>query len=540
MGIVRGATLRGVTITDNLYTIGTPGARDFGVAVYQGALPANFSALAGTATRGHSDFGNYQYQDSSFMVWIPKFYYKISTLTIDVKGIDTYATTALANADGYALHRAFIDGGSEKDGFFIDKYMCSQNTYGGKEIASSIKNGLPISTDADHNSIVGLTACDMNAYWETIDAAKGRGSSFHVASRLQYSALAMLSMAHGQTSSSTTNCAWYDATNNFPKGCNNNALGDINDNMVVWESDGYSNCGKTGSAGYGGGAGNEFAKLTHNGQACGVADLNGLMWEVSLGLTAIRTTNIIEAMSSANPCVVTWTGHGMSTGAYVQVGDTDITQVDWTALNDKIYAITVIDANSFSLDGVDSSAWAAYDAAVDPGQIHKATFYATKQATAMKDFTSDNSSATGHWGATGVAAMMDSFTPMFETGYASNGCGQRFGSGANQVLSEATSGTGWLLSGLGFPKDKDGIDTTGTNLFGKDYFYQCLKNELCLLSCGGWNYLSGAGAWYVAWNHHRTASSNYVGFRAACYFDQPSDNEAMVMEIHSEAISFLF
>lgn len=505
------------SIYDN---IGTPGQKGFGVGICRREL-AGFSGLAGTFDINNDNYGNYQYQDGSIMVWIPKFYYRIAHASnptygtygvnsIDIKGTDIYATTAAANADDYALHRAFIDGGSERDGFFIDKYMCSQNTYGGDEIASSIKNGLPISTHADHNPIASLAACSANAYYETINAANARGSSFHVASRFQHAALAMLSMAHGQASSDTTHCAWYDATNNFPKGCNNNALGDTDDGTVSYTSDGYSNCGKTGS-------GTPFAKTTHNGQACGIADLNGLMWEVSLGVTAIRTTVGIEGMTRANPCVVTWTGQAPATGDYVMIGDSDITQADWTALNDKIFAVTNIDANTFSLDGVDSSGFAAdYDAGTDPGQIHKANFHAAKQATAMKDFTSGNSGATDHWGATGVDAMMDSFTPAFKTGYASNGYIQRFGSGANQVLSEATSGAGWLLSGLGFPKDKDGIDTIGTNLFGKDYFYQYLRNELCLLSCGLWGSGSYAGVWRVAWRYARADSSHGVGFRCAC------------------------
>jgi len=467
-----------------------------------------------------ANYGNYQYLDGSIMVWVPKFYYKISTNSIDIKSIYDYPTTALANAAGYALHRAFIDGGAEKAGFMFDKYQISKNALGAGYVGSSIKNGLPISTHADHNPIAGLTACAGNYYYETINAAHARdgvdgavnaSSIFHCASRFQYAALAMLSVAHGQASAATGLCAWYDATNNFPKGCNNNALSDTDDGTVLYVSDGYSNCGKTGS-------GTPFAKTTHNGQACGIADLNGLMWEVSLGLTCIRTTVAIEAMTRANPCVVTWTGHGLTTGKPVMIGDTDITQAGWTALNDKIFAVTRIDDNSFSLDGVDSSGFAAvYNAVTDPGQIHKGTFYVAKQATAMKDFTSGVAAATDHWGATGVAAMMDEFTPAFETGYPNNGYAQRFGSGANQVLAEEVSGAAWLLTGLGLPKDKDGIDTTGINLFGRDYFYQYIQNQLCALSCGYWGYGSAAGVWYLDWHNHRANSSNGVCGRCSVY-----------------------
>ena len=116
----------------------------------------------------------------------------------------------------------------------------------------------------------------------------------------------------------------------------------------------------------------------------------------------------------------------------------------------------------------------------------------------MKSFTHTNTLATDHWGATGVAAMMDSFVPPFKSGY---GYGMLMGSGTNQVLSEATSGAGWLLTGMGFPKDGTGVDATGTNLFGKDYFYQYIVNEMCLLSSGGWYYSTNAGGWNSYWSN---------------------------------------
>ncbi|MBW2044786.1 MAG: hypothetical protein JRI96_07845 [Deltaproteobacteria bacterium] len=506
-------------------SIGIPGKQGFGVGICPpNKVPPGMVPLSGCYDPSSDNYGNYQYQDGSIMVWIPRFYYKVGTGSngLDVNVIDIRSEPA----DDYALHRAFIDGGEIKDGFFIDKYLCSKNALGSGFIASSIKNGLPISTASAHNPIADLTACSGNYYYETINAAHARdgvdgainpSSIFHVASRFQYSALAMLAISHGQAASGTANCAWYDATYNYPKGCNNNALSDTDDNSVIWESDGYSNCGKTGSAGYGGGAGNEFAKSTHNGQNCGVADLNGLMWEVSLGVTCIATTAAIEGISSAATPVFTWTNHGLSVGDYVMI--LAITQTDWTNFKDKVWKVaTVPDANTFTLENApDTSGYAAYDPGTDPGTFTKGTFYVAKEATAMKEFTSGNSGATDHWGATGVAAMMDEFSPALETVYPGNGFAQRLGSGGNQVLSEAISGAGWILAGLMAPKDKDGIDTTGTNLFGKDYFYQYIRNELCLLSGGAWNKGASAGACALDWTHYRTDSANSVGFRLACY-----------------------
>jgi len=222
-------------------------------------------------------------------VWMPAFYYKFGTGSngvalngVDIKPFGDYASVSAANAAGYALHRAFYDGGAVQPGVFVDKYHCSN--HGG--IASSIRLGNPLSSNSAHNPFSGLTGAPSNTYAGAIDAAATRGGDFFCASLFVLKALALLSYAHAQASSSTTYCAWYDPTYNFPKGCNNNALGDTNDGDLNFVSDGYSNCAKTGSA-------NLFARTTHNGQVCGVADLNGNMWHIAPGLT----------MDSSDPAV---------------------------------------------------------------------------------------------------------------------------------------------------------------------------------------------------------------------------------------------
>ena len=68
----------------------------------------------------------------------------------------------------------------------------------------------------------------------------------------------------------------------------------------------------------------------------------------------------------------------------------------------------------------------------------------------------------------------------------------------------------------GFALDDERLKQGGT-LFGKDYFYQYFRNELCLRSCGDWAYSSNAGVWSVHWSHYRAHSTYGVGFRAACY-----------------------
>ena len=110
--------------------------------------------------------------------------------------------------------------------------------------------------------------------------------------------------------------------------------------------------------------------------------------------------------------------------------------------------------------------------------------------------------------------MMERFAPPFGAGDA---FAQKFGSGANQVLSEVTSGAGYVLSGLGLPKDADGMDATGTNLFGKDYFYVYVVNDMCLLVASHWSSATYAGVWRADFNDIRGTSNGSVGFRAACY-----------------------
>lgn len=282
-------------------TIGKQGEHGFGVGVYPFDLPTGFSALAGTFNKASNEYGNYQYSDESVLVFIPKFYYRIGHASspryatyglnaVDIVGVETFANEAASNAAGYALHRAFIDGGSEKSGFFIDKYLASKN---GTTSCKSVKNGNPISltTDTGYNPSNGMTGC-TGILADAVVLARSRGAgTFSVASVFMYSALALLSLAHAQASTSTTHCAWYDAINNFPKGCNT-ALKDANDASVTFTSAGNSgdaNKPLTGS-------GNPFAKTTHNGQSCGVADLNGAMYQVMLGITnaSASTTDIMQ------------------------------------------------------------------------------------------------------------------------------------------------------------------------------------------------------------------------------------------------------
>ena len=312
--------------------IGTQGGQGFGVGEYSGTLPSGFSAMTGTSDKASANYGNYQYSDGSIMAFVPRFYYRIGNAAspryatyganaIDIVGIDTYATEAAANTAGYAMHRAFKDGGADKSGFFIDKYLASKN---GTTSCKSIANAVPISltTTATYTNSNGMTTGEGSCtgiYADAVLLARSRGvGTFNVASVFMYSALAMLSLAHAQASSSTTYCAWYHATNNFPKGCNNGALADTNDAGVTFTTAGVAGDYKPLT-----GSGSPFAKTTHNGQACGVADLNGALYQVMLGITNSGTSGTDTLVQGDGNAYVLKTSAALSSLTYGWNGTND-------------------------------------------------------------------------------------------------------------------------------------------------------------------------------------------------------------------------
>ena len=327
-GIMIGTATGAGTINN----IGVPGQQGFGVGIAP-SLPDNMAKLYGTEDPASDTYGNYQYSDGSIMCYEPVYCYKYGTgangLALNVPDIKSFAyfenSVTIANAAGYAVHRAFYNGGSIRPGFFCDKYLVSRNG----AIASSIKNGVWLSsairgglTDTPF-SILG----QADAFYGAIGVARTRGALFHPKTLFQHAALALLSLAHGSASTSATYNAWYSAgATNYPKGCNNNSLGDANDATIAYVHDGnatYAGCGKTGSA-------NFFAKTTHNGMNSGVADLNGLGWEITpFGLTSngtnfylLNTSVDVNTITASNTLATDcWGATGLA-AMYTSIGTT--------------------------------------------------------------------------------------------------------------------------------------------------------------------------------------------------------------------------
>ena len=457
------------TLPNHIGYMGSIGAC---VGSYPGTLPTGFEALTGSSTPGSDNYGNYKHTASdSIMCWIPKCYYRIGSTSSpryaaygvnawDIASVYDFPTTAQAEAAGYRLFRAFIDGGEEKDGFFIDKYLCSKNA--GNTMGISVQHGIPISltTTSTYTRSQGMVTPDGTCTGILADAimlCRARGAGFHNESIFQFTCLAALSLAHGHAATSTAACAWFHATTNYPKGCDNNALGSVNDSAILWDTAGdagSANKPKTGSCrltASDAGSGDALARSTHNGQLCGVADLAGSMWEVAIGLTtpgssATSTTQIADGNAYVLKTSVAlknllngWTNHGVSG-----------------------------DANN---------AWG--------NAGHIATLYDYEEGLLP-------------WG-----ADVDWIN---------------YGNVIEGVVQQVFGQAEYARTNAGIQRSNDAMSVAGTNLFGTDGCYRYIRHNLFPLCGGLWVSSGRSGVFARFWFYTRSIAYGTVGFRAAAYF----------------------
>lgn len=248
------------------------GTLGFGV----GICPEDISKLGMEPLPGYDDvkndnYGNYIHKpSSSIMCWIPAFKYRVNdTSTNSVQVWDVNDPECPSNA---VLHRAFINGGKEKSGFFCDKYICSPDA--ANTMGISVKNGsvLSLSTSAYFTNRTSQLANCSGRFDDVITASRARGAGFQCMSVFQLGALRLLTLAHAQASKSNEFNAWYDSSgqHNLPKGATNGSGKDYDRPNGTWQS------GLTGSC-------SVFAESTHNGQNSGVADLKGILYQVVTG-----------------------------------------------------------------------------------------------------------------------------------------------------------------------------------------------------------------------------------------------------------------
>lgn len=93
---------------------------------------------------------------------------------------------------------------------------------------------------------------------------------------------------------------------------------------------------------------------------------NGSTIAITTAFANISPNDSIAAVTKANPAVVTETAHGRLTGDVIKIDDAG----GMTELNDRVIVIERIDANSYKLLGVDSTAYGTYTGG---GKVHVAT-----------------------------------------------------------------------------------------------------------------------------------------------------------------------
>lgn len=323
-------------------TIGKAGQKGFGVGVY-GGDPADLTAMGlapmeGCENPSSDNYGNYVHTNGSIMCCIPAFCYRLGNATapsysrdgenaLEIRDATTFsqfsqdATFSSPDfGDGWILHRAFVDGNKLKNAFFIDKYLCSNVN----KQASSVKNGdwlmcYFVSSLSYPYFTVTLPSTAGKAY-DAITLSRARGDYYSLVTCYQWSAISLLSLAHGQAATSADACAWYDAnrTTNFPKGATNEHGTDYNDNTIKYTGHSYGALiSKTGS-------GTPFNKTTHNGQASGVADVAGMCNQRTIGVCnslnatvwLMNTTTTAHEITGANV-----TNQGLHTAYSTGIGD---------------------------------------------------------------------------------------------------------------------------------------------------------------------------------------------------------------------------
>jgi hypothetical protein len=448
--------------------MGTAGTFGYGQSpVPDEYLPAGYVRLTGHTDATHKNYGTVMDERGSEFVYIAPFYYKV-----DVNAV----TTVNEPTAGYVALRAFKD---SPNGFLFSKFMLS--ILAGKLVSKQF--GRPVSTNSANAPISGAGGGVANNYAGFLDACNHAG--YRTPSIFEWIALQILVTAHAQASGSNIAiCAYNDVAPNLPKGCNNNALADVNDTSVKFISSGYSNQALAGSA-------TNYAKTTHNGQECGIADMNGNMYKIVTGLTYLAKTG---ATCANGATTVAMPAHGLAVGDVIYFGGTPSSGQTY---NTGAFTVaTVVDANNFTLTAGVSREILATD-----GVYSAKYFRILKESVHPDSLNSTN-------------VLNESLYDMLDlTGIiGSNNLTILFGNGANQVLnfSTNTSSNEYKKAMCGIPTST-GVSSGGTTAFGNDFLYRYLRHGLVPIVGADWDSAAGAGVFALLVSGWSLTSSGYVG-----------------------------
>lgn len=292
-------------------SIGTPGTKGFGVGVYPGTeselVALGLEPMTGFNDKQSDNYGNYMHFKGGQMIFIPAFlvrygsedapqYSSYGANSIEIKDVSAYDSLEDAAEEGFYLHRAFIDGGEVKSGFFMSKYHMTVTTTGGVSVPVS---GMTTPT-------VSITPVQM------IDYARSLGYGWNCPSAFMAAAIDVIALCHAQFSTWTNVCRWYD-----PAGATS-----------------YPAQGRGTS---------DMGLYSHNGQPCGVIGFE-FRWEYCLGLTTAGTSesqgqtavtnNVLYVMKKSMKLADITSGFGGETDAwgttYTLQASHDAITVDYT------------------------------------------------------------------------------------------------------------------------------------------------------------------------------------------------------------------
>lgn len=227
-----------------------------------------------------------------------KYKYPFSAIVIAKAG--AFKNEADANAHGFILPAAFIDGGKEKDGFFISSTLTSRSieeesgnrivtVHLGENYVSTAYDGTPLwrltslQDFGDRNQTKQDLSLSDNLY-DAIRISKACNENLNCESVYTVAALALLSLAIAQYSKSTEETAWYssDGLKTFPKGINVGRNKDADDPSVIVANPIETSRGDlfpTTLEGY--------KKTTHNGRINGLTHVNGWLARPMVGFGSL-------------------------------------------------------------------------------------------------------------------------------------------------------------------------------------------------------------------------------------------------------------
>lgn len=110
-----------------------------------------------------------------------------------------------------------------------------------------------------------------------------------------------------------------------------------------------------------------FGYMVNKGMIqCAISLPNGALISIASGYGSLLT---VSAITNANPAVATSTAHGLVNGDFVEVNS------GWSRLTDKVVRVSGVTANTFNLEGIDTTLTSIYPIGGGAGAVRKVTGY---------------------------------------------------------------------------------------------------------------------------------------------------------------------